>query len=192
MRQGRPGGSAPTVALATSHTEQQVAVRAERTRTLRRPSLPCFQSGSRAWPAEEAPRHTARQRPDTWQAIVQAMAQDVQSAPRGRCVPHRGARVGCLEHARLPPDCVVNFQPMAIVNIIDGWSCDSASCINGKPRAELSSTSEGNCPPRNPMDCGPFVECLPIPTLLHLIGTVLSQSLPSISRRVSGCALVAA
>ena len=55
------------------------------------------------------------------------------------------------------PDCVVNFQPMAIVNVIYGWSCDSASCINGQSRAELPSTSEGSCPPRNPMDCGIFL-----------------------------------
>jgi hypothetical protein len=34
-----------------------------------------------------------------------------------------------------------------------GWSCDRASCINGKSRVELPSPSEAICLPLNPMEC---------------------------------------
>src|SRR6266852_3683637 len=37
-------------------------------------------------------------------------------------------------------------------------SCDRASCINEKSRAELPSTSEDSCSPLNPMECGTFYQ----------------------------------
>ena len=55
--------------------------------------------------------------------------------------------------AQTPPDLVVKFQPIVIVGFILCWSCSHASCINGKSRAELPSTSEDSCPPLNPMEC---------------------------------------
>src|SRR6266571_4496204 len=53
-------------------------------------------------------------------------------------------------------DLVVKFQPIDIVGFILCWSCSHASCINGKSRAELPSTSEDSCPPLNPMERGFF------------------------------------
>src|SRR6266851_9323255 len=37
-----------------------------------------------------------------------------------------------------------------------GWSCDCASCINGKSRVELPSPSEAICLPLNAMECEKF------------------------------------
>jgi len=57
------------------------------------------------------------------------------------------------EKTQTPPDLVVKFQPIVLLALFYDESCDRASCINGKSRAELPSTSDDSCPPRNPMEC---------------------------------------
>src|SRR5882724_858371 len=56
--------------------------------------------------------------------------------------------------SQTPPDLVVKFNMLILLMLFYDWSCDRASCINGKSRVELSSPSEAICLPLNPGECG--------------------------------------
>src|SRR2546427_1468800 len=83
-----------------------------------------------------------------------------EASPIFQAIEKEGLQGGASDKSRVVRprhihDPGIQQEPLLILlTLFYGRSCDRASCINGKSRAELPATYEASCPPLNPMECG--------------------------------------